>query len=457
MIFPITLIIVLFVLWIFFCKLGLQKMILHPGTYFLILWAVSIASEWILSCIGVAIIIDSYYIDELNCYAAYTAICFLLCLLLDKKNTVGKIKTFKLFGSYNQFVFFTIVSFAGLLIRFISIGASFNMGANRANIFEYDAASSGNFIGSLFIYFNFILQIYSGFLYASKKFNLRNIDLKYWIILLPLIEGVFEGVMIGGRNPVIITLKYFIVGIGFAFIGFELPKRKLKKLFCSLAVFFLCFVVFSTIVGNQRAETFGQDNKIEELNNPILNFTYGINKYMSDHYWGYQLRRMDYVDENNLLYGAASFYGALDIKIPFSSRFGIKDNLNLWSIFTTYTPKELYFDLKYEGYYTTNTIYLSLMKDFGPYGMLFVIFIMVLITHKSYSFILDNSSKKLTSIFIYILLFTYWSSSNFDSIMSRNIYMMFLIPLFLYDFFKNKFSYQYSQLKQDEKKHRYNS
>ena len=448
MIFAITLIIVVFALYIFYLKLGVVKLLLHPGFYFLIIWAFSIASEWLYYSLGIAIVIDKYYIDELNIYAAYTSICFLLCLLMDKKNrcSLGEIKSFKIFHSYNLFLFLTVLSFIGLVIRFVSMGASFNMGENRANVFLYNMNSTSNFLGSLLGFFNFILLIYSGFLFVSKILKLRTVKFGNFVILLPLIFGVLEGVLIGGRNPVIIAIKYFFIGMSFALLGLKTNKQTLIKLYKFVFVVFVSFAVFSSIVGEQRNQTFGDESRVKKLDNKLLLMTSGISNYLSSHYWGYQLRRIDYVDENNLLYGAATFYGLLDVKVPFSSRLCINDNLNIWNNFTSYTPKELYFDLQYEGYYTTNSIYLSLMKDYGKIGMFFVIFIMVFITHRCFNYVVNYRGRNVSHLFVYLMFFTYWGSSNFDSTMNSNVYMSFLIPLLLYDIIKKFFKPSYPLL-----------
>ena len=413
---------------IFFLKtLGIRRLVLHPATYFFLIWIVSVLSEWLFDSMNLVPIVDRRYINELLLYVGFTAFCFVCVLYCDKKNINNINVSFdKFIGNISVFKILTVLYLVSIVADFIINGRSLNMAENRAVMGESNNMAILKIIQS----FGFLLQIISGYLFAERYLNKRDYSISYFWIILPMVVGLFSGVLIGGRNPIILMMKNVLVGIGFSILYLK-SKTQIRKFIIGGVLLLLVFSMFSTFVDDQRGDLANRSSFSENFDNDILKSVSGLMHYTTAHYVGYQYRRIDYVDENNLLYGAATFYGLGNFKMPL---FPL--SFNIWKLFTDYTPKELYFELQYDYYYTTNSIYLSLMKDFGRFGMLFVIFLLVVITQRTYSALLAYRGENLLTLFLYLLLFSYWSSSNFDSSFAGPVYMTIFLPLLLYNCLK---------------------
>ena len=157
-----------------------------------------------------------------------------------------------------------------------------------------------------------------------------------------------------------------------------------------------------------------------------MSFLYGAISYIQPSYLGYQYRRDDAVDLNNLGYGKYTFNGFINWELPFSGRFGLK-NSSIAHLLGIYYHNQETYDFTRDYYYVTHSAYIPIIKDFGFKGAFIAIFFIVFITHTLFIKIQERSEiKYATTFFFFYLFFDYWSRSNFYGSLSSSI----LIPLY---------------------------
>ncbi|GHT65450.1 hypothetical protein AGMMS50239_25350 [Bacteroidia bacterium] len=419
------------------------KSFFHPGFYFSILWLVAVFSEWYLIKYNLAIVVDVFYIDELNFLVSFTALCFLGFQFIGLKY---KQKQPILNCFYVKDYFKNIVILIGIvaIFSFIYSGASLNMGLNRIAYGGYDEMRHIHKESSLLeILFNVLksplpfVAIFSGYL-IGKQFVEKEISFKNkFILYIPFIVYLLETIQIGGRNPAIIGLKNYLLGFGLA-MPYLLNSKKKVKLLSYVLIIFVSFSLFSTIVGNQRAMVRKQSISSEREDSAFYSLFSGVMDYMSAHYWGYQLRRTDYIN-NDYTYGSHTFYGFLNISIPFSSSL---ETDNLWSVLgVDYEPLEIY-KSGVTGFYTTYSIYLQLYKDFGPAGIYIFLLLFTFFTHHLFVRMQKKHNISFFDLFWFYMCFSFWSSSNFDSFYSstfiKSLIVMSIIVVFVQKQFRTQ-------------------
>jgi len=388
---------------------------IHPGFYFAFLWIVSVTSQWYLIKINYASLPHPEYIDELNIYAAYTSICFSIFSLWKFHKTRKILLDVDIVRDVNRYRVLTYIVLICVIIMFISLGASFSFAYNRMEQTEGLKHIGRNFsflysISSIMVSTLIFLTISAGIFLSriiTKQVSKTN---NKWILLMPLFATFIYALAIGGRNPIIGTLKNYFLGIGIGIpimISSKIKKKILSIIFSSV----ILFALFSTFIQEGRANIKQQSTKTYD-SKFVENFS-GIMEYMSAHYWGYQLRRIDFATGEDLMYGVATFYDIGSISIPFSSQLGI--NGDLWTLFgVKYDPLGIYKSGS-EGSYTTSTIYSLLIKDFGIVGTYIAIILLVAITQIVFLNLMNKPKKTAISLIFHILFFTYWASSNFNS------------------------------------------
>lgn len=390
------------------------KSFVHPGFYFAVLWLFSVSSEWYLISKDYATIPFPEYIDEVNGFSAFTSLCFLVCSLWGAKYRRQEYKI-NIVGNSQSYLRLLYVALFAIIIQFIVSGASLSFGANRLAITEnlghinksYSAFDSLlAILTSPLIFFSISM---GGFL-AKKITNQPGRFSKYSIISIPLVITMLNALMIGGRNPAIITLKNYFLGMGMG-MPLYLTKAVRNKVLTYVCAVFIAFSLFSTYVGQDRNEL--KNVAVKEYDSDVVESLSGIMEYMSFHYWGYQLRRTDFARGDELTYGVATFYGLGNFSIPFSSSLGL--NGNLWQMCGVYyDPLDVY-KSGVNGSYTTSTIYSLLVRDFGVNGTYFALALLVIITHLIFLNVLKHPKRTALSLIPIILVFSYWASSNFNS------------------------------------------
>lgn len=423
-----------------FIKIWRWRAWAHPGFYFSGIWLVSVISEWYLLSTGEAILVSQHLIDELNVYAAFTSLTFLLFAFIGHKHAnrnirINIVRDKKKYLSYLYLCLFVVI------LDFIIKGATFSFGLNRlastgdmAHMTRIASPIDAVFsiLTSPIIYFTIFAGIeLVKYFTKSSQFSFSKLS-----IAVPFIITFINALIIGGRNPVAISIKHYLWGLGLGLSTYLITKRVKRRIIRFAFVVFVAFSLFSTMVAIQRQQVFGFSKTEVQGENKIISAFSGIMDYMSAHYWGYQLRRNDFSKGDTLQYGVCTFYGLGNLSIPFSGLMGIKGNLWEW-IGVKYKPNEVYMS-GVTGFYTTSTIYALLVRDFGVKGTYFAIIFLVLVTQLIFAHLFRHEHKTALSLIPIIIVLTYWSSSNFNSGMPD--LQPLLIGALLFDLTQNNYS-----------------
>lgn len=408
---------------------------LSPGFYFGFIWMFGALGSRLFIELGILKVVSADNIAELNRFVLFTALCFIFFTWKYRnkvsKNSIVKIKLL------NNMHWFGALSFATLLIAlwtFISAGANFDMGASREAMHS-NVANQSVFTGygqALALPLSIIAgSVLGQIILKRRRFTLYNII----ILFIPLIANLIFSIYLGGRvNFVYGFIQY---GIGFCLnlkINQELvvSKRILKLTIVSIII----LSTFTTLVAAQRQKHYGGTSRQYELvakQGFLYAIFYGPMEYMTSSYLGYQYRRNDAVDENDLTYGTRTFNGFINWTLPFAGRFNLQDFTIADALGIRYDNQETY-DYSRIYFYTTHSCYIPLVKDFGPNGTFFAIIFLTWIS--TYLFIRLQQRKVIchaSSIFLYYIFLEYWLKSNYYGTLSNPI-MITLYGLLVFDF-----------------------
>lgn len=416
--------ILLVVLAIYQIKIWGFRVLLSPAIYFSFMWMMGPIGCIVLYPLGLFYAPYPEYINELNILVGITAMCFMfwtssgsdrICrdsILLD----ISKGDVYK---------FACILILFAAIYDFISLGGNLNMGAARENLVEINASRSTmvGYAHTLCI----PLSIYAGH-------NLcRDLVIKGKIgsimLFAPLFANLIFSINVGGRVDIIYSFLAYIIGSSFS-LSKKAKFAKYKKPIVYFIVGAILFLEFINYVGQQRQEHYhGTIDPTEEYlqdNNKFIAAIYGPIAYLNASYIGYQLRRVDAVDKNRLGYGKYTFNGFINWTIPFGNLIGLGDVSIAKSLHVYYHPQETY-DFRREYYYTTHSCYLTLIKDFGFYGSIFIIFLLTGIAHKLFVRIqVRHVIYFATNLYLYYLFWNYWAKSPFYGQLSQGV----LMPLY---------------------------
>ena len=395
-------------------KIWKWKAFAHPGFYFSGLWFISVISEWYLVNMAYASTPYPEYIDELNIFTAFTSLCFTITSLIGKKHSILSF-SIDIISNNKVYLKLMYVVFGATLVNFIISGATLSFGQNRMNL----VSDLGHINRSFSILDSFLVILTSPLVFYSltmgremAKKIVGNGTEKYcnFYIVMPLLITVISSLAIGGRNPVVKTIKEYFLGLGTG-VNVSRNKKVRNRLLIIMLVGLIGFMGFSTFISNDRAETYGAN--VREYSSKFASFSSGIMEYMSFHYWGNQLRRTDFSSGKDSTYGVATFYGLGNLSIPFSSSIGLKGNL--WSLLgVDYDPLDVY-KSQVDGSYTTSTIFSLLVRDFGTEGTFFAIVLIVIMTQLIFLRTLKVTRRSAMSLIPLLCVFGYWASSNFNS------------------------------------------
>lgn len=429
----VTLIALIFLV-IYSIKIWHWRCFLSPGFYFGFIWTFGVLGARIFLEYGFLEILAEKYIIELNSFVLFTAVCFIFFTWRSRK----KINRNSIVGInlLDSLLWFKILSCIVLLIAiytFINAGASFDMGASRDAMHD-NVKNQSVFTGygqALAI----PLSIIGGSLFG--KVLLKQVKLS-WInklfLFIPLLANLLFSIYLGGRvNFVYGFIQY---GIGFCLNlkinqGFAVSKRIFKMAFIALIV----LSTFISIVAAQRQQhQLGKTIKYDTIarQGTLYAIFYGPMEYMTSTYLGYQYRRIDAVDEEDLTYGTRTFNGFINWSLPFASRFGLQDFTIADAFDVRYDNQETY-DFKRKFFYVTHSCYIPLVKDFGPTGTYFAIIFLTWIAN--YLFVKIQKRKTIrwaSSIFLYYIFLEYWLKSNYYGTLSGSI-IVTLYGLLIFD------------------------
>lgn len=410
------------------------RCLLSPGFYFGFIWMFGVFGSRLFIEVGIFTVVSEDNIAELNRFVLFTALCFIYFTWKsrNKVNRESKVKI-RLIDSIVWFKMLSVIVLLIALATFINAGASFDMGAAREAMHE-NVRNQSVFTGygqALAIPLSIIAGSLLGkVLLKECRMSFNNIV----FLLFPLISNLFFSIYLGGRvNFVYGFIQY---GLGFCLnlkINQEVSiSKRILKLSCISLIFLSTFISF---VAAQRQEHYGGNSLQYDIiasKGPIYAMLYGPMEYMTASYNGYQYRRDDAVDENDLTYGTRTFNGFINWSIPFAGRFDLQDCTIADYFDVRYDNQETY-DYNRKFYYTTHSCYIPLVKDFGPIGTYFAIFFLTWISNFFFVRLQQRHDIKWAyQIFLYYIFLDYWLKSNYYGTLSNSI-MVLLYGLLFFD------------------------
>ena len=416
--------VLLAVLTLYQIKIWKLRVLLSPAFYFSIMWMMGPLGCLVLYPLG--FFYDPYpeYINELNVLVGVTSICFLFWTKKGR-SSICESSILLDISKNNVFNFLCCLILLAALYDFMSLGGNLNMGAARENLQEINASRS-TLVGYAHV-LCIPLSFYAGYILCRNLVDKSIAGSS--ILFIPLFANLIFSVNVGGRVDIIYSFMAYIMGASL-YLAINTNLSRYKKPITFIMIGIAIFIGFINFVGQQRDEYYnGTINPTEEYlqkNNKMLATIYGPIAYLNATYIGYQLRRVDAVDEDYLGYGRYTFNGFINWTIPFGSLFGLGNASIAKSFDIYYDPQETY-DFKREFFYTTHSCYLTMIKDFGFGGSIFLIFFLTGIAHKFFIGIQKRHIiKYATSLYLYYLFWDYWAKSPFYGHLSQGI----LMPLY---------------------------
>lgn len=401
------------------------RVLLSPGFYFACIWSIGFLGITIMHFGGILTETYPQYIDELNIYAGFTCLCFLLWTSKGRQCIRER----------NLFVHFPKESFIiiGLLAFIAAISELYRSGMGlesmgQAREYSHDILAGRSTIVNYATISGKVLSILAGYKLVEGLLKESKIGLvDYVFLLLPLVSNLFLSIVVGGRVDFVYSFLYYFIGA-----SLNLPLHfKIKRRI--IIYFSLCMVIivsFITYVQIERAVYYG-GNKSDiqqylEKKSPLLGALYGPIYYMSASFVGYQYRRVDDVDLNHLGYGMYTFNGFINWTIPFGNQFGLGD-LSIAKYMDIYYDNQHTYDFEREHYQSTHSGYIPIVKDFGIIGAFVCIFFLTLIAHTLFVGIQKKRRiKHMYQFFFFLLFLDYWVRMNYYGSLSSTI----LIPLY---------------------------
>lgn len=354
---------------------------ISPGFYFGTLWILGVIGVTIFIELNIFPVFSKEYLNELNVYIGFTGLCFLLLTKKGRNQIQEGAITFNFMPSIKLFFYLSSFLLVVAIVTFISSGASFDMGASREKMHETVANQSVivGYAQSL----STVLSICAG--YTFGKFFLEEIYLskiKMIIFLFPMIAGLVFSIYLGGRVNLVYSIVEYLIGFSLA-LPLKPNKSVNRKVMSYMIMGMIAVSLFISLVAAQRQEHYGGESRQYNLvksNYPIATILYGPMEYMTSSYLGYQLRRKDFVDKNNLGYGAYTFNGFINWTLPFAGRVGL-ENFSIANMFGIKHGGQDSYDFKRKYYYVTHSCYIPIVQDFGHWGAFPFIFFLVYISH----------------------------------------------------------------------------
>jgi oligosaccharide repeat unit polymerase len=249
----------LLLLAIEFYRIYKLRMILHPGFYFMSIWLFAVPSNYYLTLVGYAQ--DPYpeYVDELNIFVAFTALVFILIIRFGKKSISNHTIILKFGSSLNLYKSIVYITLLSTIIKFIllliTVGISFNLGKNRDIIisagFRDRSLNLFDYLLSYGMMLYPIITILAGYYLGRKMQKLSSPVQSKLLIALPFIITLIQVLIIGGRNPLALGLKYYLLGLSLSLMH-SIQKNITKKILIYCFFIIVVFSSFSNYVGNQR-------------------------------------------------------------------------------------------------------------------------------------------------------------------------------------------------------------
>jgi hypothetical protein len=425
-----------------------SKFLLHPSFWFYVIWILSLTSliTYLIAGFNYIIIYEDLLVELLN-YISFTVLSLLFVSLLSFRRIKQDYVTWNPVIDSDRFKTLSIVIFIFTVINFL-LNSGFNIVENRENaVLQSRSISSGGSISPLQMLFNLIIDlnvpmiIFSGYFickeYVRNNFKISPLEIYYF---LPFITGLIKTLGVGGRAYIIQTLFFFVLGFYLALFGLKTDITKiLRKLPQYGIILFLLFSVYSTFVEVTREKSHTQVITLIEQrweSYPWLKPFAGILQYMTDHFAGYQARRVDTATPE-LEMGQITLSGFTMFNIPvFSQLAGTP--ISIQSTFNLKQPNYVraHFELESSGadwVGATTTIYFLFFDDFGYKGTFIAIFIWVLITQLIFNNVFHSQKSSFLSILPITLIYYVWFTTIFSHTIVGNWMASFLFSFIIVD------------------------
>ena len=417
-------IILLIVLLYYEWRIWKIRCLISPAFYFAIIWLMGSIALIILHQFDVYVEAHPEYLNELNLYVCFTAVCFIIISGFGKnKITKGNIEL-HFFHDETFFAFLSIIYFLGSLVEFIAFGANFNI-ANSRLVSHVNIANRYSII-AIISNLSIPLSVFAGYKIISKivlrqKYNL----FESILYLLPLFSSLIFSINLGGRVEITYSFVRYIVG-GVLALEKNVKFYNIKKIIISFLLIVFMIIIYIYINGSLRTKDSNNINQYT-LNlylrkySPLLVPLQEPMLYALSSYNGYQYRRIDAVDLTHLGYGMYTFNGFINWTLPFLGRFGLK-NLSIAKLFNIYYDVKETYDYERIFYFTTHSCYLTIIKDFGQYGAFGGILLLTIVAHFVFVCLQTRQEYKYSYyLWPYFLFFEYWCKSNFLGTLSSSV------------------------------------
>ena len=426
------------------------KCFLHPSILFLLIWILSVISFIIYINVGlIYIIFDQSLIEELFGYVSFTALCFILASTFSYKKLKNKPVLWT--PKFDEELF-KIISTVILLysLIFFFIGSGFDIVKNREQMVgneQWTALHAGSIsylqmISSLLFGLSLPMLILSGY-FIGKTYYLRynqklkiNIKIYYFY---PFINAALNTIAAGGRAGIFSSILFLIMGILLALFKYSDVSTKIIYKFLRYGlIIFISFSVFTTYVNVLRegGEVSYARSVVRWDYYPALKPFSGLLQYLTDHYPGYQLRRVDSIPPEPRL-GQTSLSGFTMFSVPVVSQL-LGTPISIQAAFNLYAPNTILRGLELKKANalwtnTTGTVYILLYEDFGYWGTFIAIFIFVIITQWIFNSIFLKKRTSFLPILPFILIYYFWSQTIFSHVILGNWMSGFIYSFLIAD------------------------
>ena len=418
-------------------KVWRTRVLLSPGFYFGALWILGVFGSTLF--FGLELLPAPYpkYIDELNVFVGFSGLCFLLITPVgrSKINSEGINLNFT---SEKVFRILSALMLIAAIYEFARTGFNLNMGEARGGVHDSIAARPSwvNYLATTAV----PISIWAGFRIMQKMLlKTKFAVVETMFLVMPLISNLIFSITVGGRVDFVYGFVNYLIGMSFA-IPINRGLKEVKKPLMLIAISLIGVLIFITAVTEQRTKNnTGQMSETQEAFEEIVpnaSLLYGPIIYMSESYIGYQYRRDDAVNLNDLGYGQYTFNGFINWRLPFSSALGMKNGSIAHALGIYYNNQETY-DMERDYYYVVHSGYIPMVKDFGIAGTLVCILFLVIISH--WLFVMIQKRRMIryaSSLFVFMLFLIYWLKMNYYGTLSNSIlnvlYGYLIVDIFNY-------------------------
>ncbi|MBP3383464.1 MAG: oligosaccharide repeat unit polymerase [Tidjanibacter sp.] len=408
-------------------KVWKLRVFLSPGFYFGLLWSLGVVGILIFTHAELIPLDVPENMNELMSFIGFTGLVFLL-LTKWGYSKINKEAICVNFTSWKVYKVLSIILLFAAVVEFFRLGGNLNMGAARGMVHDIQASRP--------TWINYAttivppISIWAGYKAMSLLVTKNKIPIVTAILLLlPLIANLIFSISEGGRVDFVYCFAYYLAGAALS-LPIKRSFKNLKKPIIVIACGAVLLSAFISGVASQRAEyskgTLSDKQMFFEQEYKGLSFLYGPVEYMTESFIGYQYRRDDAVDLNQLGYGRYTLNGFINWTVPFAGQLGIEDVSIAKSLGIYYNNQETY-DFRRVAFFVTHSCYIPIVKDFGPRGAYLFIVILVAIAH--YLFVWIQSRKHIlfsVSFFFFLLFWEFWVKSNYYGTLSNSI----LVPLY---------------------------